>query len=706
MSINTNFYILTDKISETKAAISIVFDPHKSEQKIKIPDERFQELGNQFAKLYEINQKVKIEIIADTSGSMQEHIELIEEVSFIDVTFRLPKEIGCKREGAQIYTLAILGTIIKKISDNLHEINIPIQIEMEIIPFDSEVRDVLNIDIPSCSNIGDIIINHMITKCLARGSTLVEKAIEYITSKVNLLIPTIIITTTDGAFNNLTEVKTKWENLMLYPYVMGGCIAMGKSADKRGVSIMNRGECLVEGSFSTTDGCDNVIQLLPNVMSDLVKLCSLGENKKEIPLFVKLTSLNGKVYDVFGDVLYPSKSYCKIFAVIESNDGINILPTIVLTDNYGKTEEFDLNMVAPNSHIGPLLDIVVQVKNIDLHNFDKMQKIKEQIHLKIEEIQDIQYKIEIIKGFIETDSQILDTSNNSIKEIENYKNNIASIKEEIINLTVNRRSILIEFTKQIKSTLCKLKSFEKELEKIIPKCEEEESLIRMAKISIFLHTTEIKKKMEFLFGKSIEYRTTSLDVTPSAIDRTSSNIHVSQSRNLRDKTSPGNQFLNRILKSRKRKSESESESESEKEENEKKYEFSKCSICMDNDATLVAFKCGHIISCNSIECMQFFELFKKESQKCPFCRCELDPNIPFVPISVTKNKTKCQKCAKNNGLNCDLATFVLECGHLGYCNECKNDIDTKAKESGIPIKLYSCYECGVKKRILCNVFFS
>jgi hypothetical protein len=181
----------------------------------------------------------------------------------------------------------------------------------------------------------------------------------------------------------------------------------------------------------------------------------LGESKKDIPLFIKLSSSNGKVYDVFGDILYPSKSFCKIFAMIESNEGLDCLPTIIMTDNFGQVQEFDLNMIPPNSHIGPFLDIIIQTKYIKICNFDKMQEIKGQINLKMEKLHYIQYSIDMLRAKIESGCKITDTDTatereekNSTKislaeEIKKNEIHIDSIKEDIKKLIVDRRTRLI-----------------------------------------------------------------------------------------------------------------------------------------------------------------------------------------------------------------------------------------------------------------------
>ena len=69
----------------------------------------------------------------------------------------------------------------------------------------------------------------------------------------NSTIPTIVIATTDGEFNDLELVKSSWNKLMEdFLHVVGGCIGMGNSISQIGVQSMNRGECLIAGSFDST----------------------------------------------------------------------------------------------------------------------------------------------------------------------------------------------------------------------------------------------------------------------------------------------------------------------------------------------------------------------------------------------------------------------------------------------------------------------
>jgi hypothetical protein len=90
---------------------------------------------------------------------MSNFVPGIDKVSFIGHSFRLSPEFGYKREGIQIYTLAILGVILKEVCKIMHNNGMLINLTYEIVPFDNEVRDVLTLDVGTCDNIGDIIIH-------------------------------------------------------------------------------------------------------------------------------------------------------------------------------------------------------------------------------------------------------------------------------------------------------------------------------------------------------------------------------------------------------------------------------------------------------------------------------------------------------------------------------------------------------------------
>lgn len=819
-----NFTISIDKITETRVAVSVSFLPTSLAQNdLSHVDIRFRDLVQQFANLYTINPKVKMSVLADTSGSMTSRIPPIEEVAFMEHAFRLPLELGSKREGAQIYTLAILGVIIKKVVAILHENNIPIDLEYEIVPFGCDVKEVLSLNVFECDEIGQKIIDHM-QKCHAGGTTNVCKAIDYLSEKLDTSVPTIIITTTDGAFNDHVLAKTKWNDLMNSPYVMGGCIAMGKSADSRGASSMNRGECLVEGSFSTTDGCDNVIQLVPNFLIDLSRLCFMGEERKNIPLFVKLTCKDGSIDDIFGNVLFPSKSYDKLLAVVEYNaTDEKKLPTIALTDNTDNEILFDLNLIAPNSRVGIPLNIIVKTKHLKWNDPSQLSSLRGTIVRTIESINSLKFEKESLemqlesleKGMSEpvqtnvqedTESNVenpgsLDTRTPSDDILLNFtddnglliqraESDVVSEEQHLLNqlvgndqttyLTerieelkklilerqtivdqkmVERRKLLVQSFPNAKLCYHKLKQMENDLEKFESQSEEEDFLVRLGKLAISSKKEELKQNLIALFGENHQncsrFESGMTRMTSTAVALTSSEIYVTPScvpeenyqpqRRYRTLKSPltrhtrtsgleflsapvsgprsrlvgrqpsmhGSEFFSAPFPSHVQRTDpyDGDEPEDEPEDDNEMYEFPKCSICMDANATLLSHKCGHIISCNNHDtgCMNFFELLQREDQKCPFCRKELDENVPAVPITVTEDGTKCQRCVQKKIKKDDsFATSVLECGHLGFCTDCKQQCDRVANENNSEpqrTSMYSCYQCGTKQKVLCQVYF-
>jgi len=128
----------------------------------------------------------------------------------------------------------------------------------------------------------------------------------------------------------------------------------------------------------------------------------------------------------------------------------------------------------------------------------------------------------------------------------------------------------------------------------------------------------------------------------------------------------------------------------------------KCPLCLENDVSYISLKCGHVICCNNVDCIRYFEFVSQQTRKCPFCREPLNDDISLYPIKLINNSIKCTRCKKKGVRRLReecVAKYVLECGHLGYCDKCHDEC--KCDENPLCI----CYECNTRKRILCNVYF-
>jgi hypothetical protein len=823
---NTNFSILVDKLTKTKAAVSVVFSRQSHDSIFNNVDPTFKNLVIEFAKLFAINPKVKITVIADTSGSMQSNVPGIEEVNFLNQKIKLDPSFNCKREGVQIYTLTVLGIILQNIAKIMHQHGKMIELEYEIIPFDDVVRDILKLNVATCDNLTNTIIDHMTTKCAARGNTYTENAIKYVASKIDVSVPTVVIVTTDGAFNNMELVCVEMAKLMeKYPYITGGCIGMGDNISFEGVKMLNRGGCLIQGAFDVVGGSDNVIHILPCVLEDLVRLCSFGEREKNIPLFVKLTSKNGVLNTVFGDTLYPSKSYSKVFAVVETKEESDYLPSITLVDNLRNEYDVDLNSFPSNFTFGNLIDYVIHIRNMNLTNFEELNHTKNKIrecitkinsskrYIKyIEDQISIQQKLSTLQNDTDTNtdadpdippqlattllpqdpyqtssqpqlsalsanggmlqnlypttsqsqlsaglmlsppqqnlylpmSQLLPVpmfleastrfnsglsnvyqsneseqnthsqvkkNNDYESSLENEKERFTVLEKEMNGLFAKRRSIFNIFIREINQKLRELSKISEKINQLdfnsiitsdnnaaaygntsyIDK-EEIEVLIRLAKASVNLKKDEFESIVAKLISNNqhhymYNYNTNSAQSGSSTMTSCSglmsqtTGISITRSRD--DDVNSTYYYKNGLSND---------------------YEFGKCSICMENDACMASLTCGHLICCNDVDCVQYFELIKNGSHQCPFCRSALDETLPVVPITITQNNTKCQRCIKKKikrNLGESLAISILECGHLGYCKKCQEEIDDT--DPSISTKMYSCYECRLKKRIQCKV---
>lgn len=700
------FDVKIDYISETQCAVALGFKRDVSFGKIP-SNEKMSELLNIIDKLASINneRKIKIIIVADISGSMNGAIPLIENVSFMDKTFVLPKYKSEMRSGAQIYTLATLSYILKLVSDILNKKLLAVDIELTIIPFNNTVNEeyVLNIRLNDVENIGEIVIEHML-KCNVSGSTNPEKAFEYILQKMDdtkRTIPSVIITTTDGEFNDMNAVKIFWERFNVLPFTYIGCIGMGLEAGNNGIKLLNNG-CLISGSFSVNndEGSDNIFQLLPNIISDFSYLCSLGMDKSLLPSSVKVSCKNGVIKYIFkDDTLYLAKSYCRVYAIIdfELNEELNeeLNPILVLTDNLNNETRIKLKDMESNCDFGVVIDIINKINEIKFVMFDEITESKKIMMEKLHSIHNCLY---FINKYNEIKSSSLEMSmiENMKKKIEEYNDIMCKDKKEVDEIMRKRIHQLNKFNIEMKQIKRKLKEYLSVLNKIQSEDQTKEQiktmLIQTAKLSIEAYKNNFDSKINFIIcGSNNTYRETSTYITQSRTTAVSSDVFVTQSSLGQDTYS--NEYSQLL-----RRCSYPSLEQTQEQEIDEKYCMTKCNICLENDANLISLKCGHPICCkNNIECFQAFELL--EIKNCPICRVSLDENLPIVEIKNTEFGTKCKKCVEKNNCNPKFSSIILNCGHLGYCSVCcKEHIEENQNE------IYYCDICKNKRNKICNVY--
>jgi hypothetical protein len=703
-----NFNLFVEKISASKVGVSVVYKSSDELHPSCVAIEpEFKTIVTQFIKLYEINKCVKVAILADTSGSMGCKISGIDVVSLFGITFKLCPEIAVKREGIQIYTLVVLGVILKKIVTIMHQINFPIDLKLEIIPFDSVVRDILKIDILTyqVQEIVDMINNHMTEMCRAKGSTYIDKAIKLFESTIDDTVPTIVIATTDGQFDNFILAKNEWEKLSSHPYVSGGCIGMGKSADSKGVSQLNRGNCLIEGSFDIDDGLDNIIQTLPCVMEDLVRLCSMGDSKKNIPSYVKFSikscdNMNSstnididesisKVVDkntmdsVFENTLYSAKTYCRFFAIVEGD--MERVPNLIMTDNFGVSTEFDLNKMDSNFSFGGFLDLIISSKNIDKFSSSK----KEAMNQYNEKLRKNLYRNSCYKNEIDYNKRNIDDvyayqkyrhNNDSLEQREINQNILKSANDEILDLQNKVAELEVKYTVLLEERLVVLKDFSDEIHSNLIKlcelekqsnntsiCEVQELLKKTAKMSIALKKAALLKKLFAIFSKQ-QYNNNNNDcihLSSAAVTAISSEItsYPSYNKHKQDEDHQQNIFAKK----------------------DNKFSFDKCYVCLKKDVCVMSSKCGHMFCCEDKFCNDY--LFQGKSRQeyiftCPRCDQELCCDIDLFSVAKGSNGIKCQGCYQN-------CNFDLKKDDVKVEDNVKNDINKYDSNEWVIINPYN-----------------
>lgn len=291
--------------------------------------------------------------------------------------------------------------------------------------------------------------------------------------------------------------------------------------------------------------------------------------------------------------------------------------------------------------------------------------------------------------------------NKKNENIEENKKNINKIQEQINNYISKRLDIIINVKKEYKKVNTELDQINIIIKNYKCNNDEEEYLIKIAKLMLLNKKEEIYDDIVNLLGKTNSGKLESV-ITPCCVTRMTSDIIMTRSNTHLSNYNNNTDSFNY-------KSSSHMQSNIHEQNNlvtEYFTKIEKCPICLDNPATLIAFNCGHVIACSNptTGCMEFIELFEEE-HKCPICRAEFNKTIPLISIILTKNGIKCQRCIQNkhNITPASIASNILECGHLGYCLECKKKTDEKSDKVN---NLYSCYECNIKKNALCNVYFA
>lgn len=652
--IDGNFEILVDKFDNDKAGIQISFSPKKIIQ-IQEIDEQFRELASSIAAVGSSHNAIDIKILADVSGSMNSKIGNIREIIFLEKKLSLPNEICGTRFGAQIYTIAITTLILKHISKLLESINKFVAITIEIIPFSTSLHIPIKIDINACENPEEIVID-LFTQYEAEGTTNASAAILYtIENCKNTKIPTIVIMTTDGVFSNSEYVTDFWDIMIGHENIIGGCIGMGNDIFVDGIKKLNRGGCLINGSFDSSIESDSMINLMPNILNDFMKL----HCEKAVPQYIKLIckNKNEKLSFLFDSVMYTAKSYEKIMTYVSSENGI--FPELELYDENDNVLTLDINnMQDSNIKFGVCIYYLINTFDLTMTSCDRIQDLRETI---LEHHNNIKNLEKEKKKNINANELFQTKMNNAIENLQN----------DIKNLIKQRTACIVYVRKEFNDINAKLEKIKLKLESFKKWANCDKYLFDLTNIRLNMVKQECIDKITAIFNAT---------TTNKFVSENSKQISSTCTGGLTQTIIINQDIVQNTSSPRIRQRENDISSNNEK---------IKCPICLDNDAVYLAYDCGHLISCdnNETRCMEFVE-YSRETNKCPICMSELNDIIPVVDFIQTNN-TLCQIC--------DMITckYILNCGHIGVCNYCKKDDDDA---------FYNCKFCNKAKKIMCKIF--
>jgi hypothetical protein len=637
------------------------------------------------------NPKIHLYIVCDISGSMDTVISdvSLENINYNDRNIKLPEKISKTRKSIGFTASALLSHILQNeiiktnLSANLH-----------IIPFSRDINSYKYYEnIEKIDDIDYLVFEHLVSIEEKNGATIIEKALR----KINKLIYNepkensedikIVFILTDGDFNNVDKAKEKYNKLLTHKNISIGCVSMGRNTTQEIIKQFNVDKYYYFADFiSNTD--NNVLDIIPYIFYNLLNYVftnnvkKISENTKTLSIRVINNTYKLKKRNK------PKKNMYESCEIIEYNGSRVEIWNVEseYEDEYENEIEREFQNIKKYDYF-----------DCDDKKWDKTHFTKEIYYPvsdnKMSYSNNCMTPIYALVSYDENTILTFITNERSVNvNIDNIKSNITMTQYlEILQKTIYIAKIyeenifknIIKLKNQISCDKSKF-NYDEHYIKILGEIKKinESFHLHLSKLSEFMNIcSQISENNEY--EKYIKIFT---------IDKILSVVEFIKNKK-KELFNPRNKSeLYTISSIRQASTYKSLISLKAKNENTNNFTHSDniaCKICMLKPSNMCNIHCGHVVTCDSDICLSYMN----DIDSCIVCRNQNSKISSFIKILLDENYYRCVMCS--GGHSCNNAEYLLDCGHVGFCDECV------MKETS---KIFNCHRCKKKSKILCRIF--
>jgi hypothetical protein len=627
--------------------------------------------------------KLDVFIICDLSSSMKCKItdNPLQNITYNGRTLNIPKKIANSRLAIEYATIALISHILQ---NELLKTNI--NTNLHIIPFSENTHECVSFinieDIQMYPDIDYTIFDYLTKNFKSSIGTNIHHAFKHVNNMMNNINPEdkkIVIVLTDGIFNDNLKAIYEYEQLNKNLNISIGCISMGNNTDINMIKKFNIGGYLYIGDFISKNKNNCIFDIIPCILYNL--LYKVFDNTPNTDIANISLNIKNK-YDLIPEIHDVGCKY-RDYNVCDCGDDYDCDYDdfeLVKFDNFEvKIWNLKKNNVTKINRKLPI-KIKYPLNNIEksyiyncitpIYTIINQHDINQEINIKINDNIYIELNLEKIHN----DNKFIE-----LLEINDNLNIISDIFEN------NIFKDILNFNKLIKcynNNDANIKKFHEKKIKELKKLND-----------IFLNNLNLINKYNFNLSKIITKSQHELNLKSYTIDK----LHIIKQKIFDKKLEMFNERNNNIIYSEtsiRQMSKYKSMIYLKIDENTDKsindnINSELCKICLHNKSIVCNINCGHITTCDYLECKKYVE----NINKCIICRLPISNISGTCIINIDKYEYNCIVCQNKGEIQC--SKYLFDCGHVGLCDNCTNQ-----KKS----IFFDCHRCKKKVKILCSIF--